>query len=143
MSGMRGKSKKNTEDPGQLESCPVVLLVDDNIECLMIYKALAESLGCKVYSALDGVSGVEVLRGLTRVDVVFLDLDMPLMNGLGFYNQLKKQKLHESAKIILTSSHPFAGDISEALGLFAHAPKNTAIEKLQALLTSALVEQKS
>lgn len=138
MNRMREKSKKNTENSKQLEPCPVVLLVDDNIECLMIYKSLAESLGCKVYSALDGVSGVEVLRGLARVDVVFLDLDMPLMNGVGFYNQLKRQKLHESAKIILTSSHPFAGDISEALSLFAHAPKITPIEKLQALLTSAL-----
>lgn len=58
-----------------------VLIVDDDRINRMVAKKLAVSLGCEVHLAEDGRQGVEVFETV-RPDVVFMDVEMPVTNGL-------------------------------------------------------------
>jgi CheY-like chemotaxis protein len=135
---MKANHSNNLNNRSTDGSRPVILVIEDNPECTKIYLALSQSLGCEAYFAADGAAALVVLKGLTRLNLILLDLDMPVMNGIRFYNHYKKQTKAHEAKIILTSSHPFAEDIAEALGFFAFAPKSTPLAALQKVVMRAL-----
>jgi len=59
----------------------IVLCIDDNQDLLECEKALLESMGYTVLTALSGEKGLE-LASLHAVDVVVIDYFMPEMNGL-------------------------------------------------------------
>ena len=58
----------------------IVLCIDDNQDLLECEKALLESIGYTVLTALSGEKGLE-LASLHAVDVVVVDYFMPDMNG--------------------------------------------------------------
>lgn len=135
---MKANHSDNLKNKSIDGSRPVILVIEDSPECAKIYLALSQSLGCEAYLASDGAAALRVLEGLTRLDLILLDLDMPVMNGIRFYNHYKKQTSTREVNIILTSSHPFAEDIADALGFFAFAPKSTPLDALQKVVMRAL-----
>ncbi|MEI6833255.1 MAG: response regulator [bacterium] len=135
---MKANHSDNLDNKSTDGSRPVILVIEDNPECTKIYLALSQSLGCEAYFAADGAAALRVLDGLTRLDLILLDLDMPVMNGIRFYNHYKKQTSTPEVNIILTSSHPFAEDIAEALNFFAYVPKSRPLNQLQEAVVLAL-----
>jgi len=58
-----------------------VLVVDDNAYMRKLVRSMLGNLGVKtVFEAGDGIDALEVIRS-TSPDVVFLDWEMPLLNG--------------------------------------------------------------
>lgn len=135
---MKPKQTQNSMIKTRGKDRPVVLVIEDDPSCRSIYLALAESLSCETHVASNGAAAMELFLGLEGVDLILLDLDMPVMNGIAFYNRYQKEEKSRDVKLVLTSSHPFAKDIAEALNFFAHAPKSTPLEELRAILTRAL-----
>jgi signal transduction histidine kinase/CheY-like chemotaxis protein len=77
-----------------------VLVVEDNRHARVTLCELLETAGCVVFSAPDGVAGLEVaLR--ERPDVVVSDLGMPQMDGFDLADVLRPQ-LPEARLIALT-----------------------------------------
>ena len=70
---------------------PIVLLVDDSPICLRVLKRHFESLGYKVDVAGDGKVALDMAKNKVY-DCVFMDLDMPEMNG---YDSAKKLRSWE------------------------------------------------
>lgn len=130
--------KKITETKYFVTPQKVILILEDDPDCLRVYKEIVIKLGHRAYATTDGFEALAHAADLPRLDLVLLDLDMPAMNGIRFYNEFRKIGSHRKAKTILTSSHQLAADLSVALGFFAHAPKSTPLERLQALLSKAL-----
>jgi CheY-like chemotaxis protein len=116
----------------------VIVILEDDPDCLRVYKEVVIKLGHYAYATSDGFEALAHAADLSRLDLVMLDIDMPIMNGIRFYNQFRKIGSHRKAKIILTSSNKLAADLCEALGFFAHAPKSTPLERLQVLVSKAL-----
>lgn len=91
-----------------------VLLVDDDKICNFITEATLNRLGVakEILAVLNGKEALEYInRALTgdRVlpDVIFLDLNMPLMNGFQFIESFKKLDFpnkDEVKIVVLTSS---------------------------------------
>lgn len=117
---------------------PVILVIDDDPAVTAVYMAIAEELGCQAISAKNGLQALEIVRQRDCIDVILLDLEMPVMNGLRFYIEYVGLGKRAQSKIIMTSSHSFAEDITKALQLFAHSPKDASIDKLRDALLQAL-----
>ena len=79
-----------------------ILLVDDEELVRGVTQCLLEELGYTVILAENGLRGVEMyqLKG-KQIDLVILDVIMPLMNGMDCFTRIKA--INPAAKIIMSS----------------------------------------
>ncbi len=73
-------------------SLMLILLLDDNPDILallsmMIQRALGPEM-CQIISARSGVEGLALLEAGHAPDLIFANLHMPYMDGLGFVREL-------------------------------------------------------
>jgi two-component system chemotaxis response regulator CheY len=83
-----------------------ILLVDDsNIVRKSISKALAIA-GIETSTLLEAANGAEALHLLDSawVDLILLDINMPVMNGVEFLEKLRQHPEHSSTKVIVVST---------------------------------------
>ena len=108
-----------------------LLLIDDDSDdqeiFLEVLKRLTQPVKCTVY---DGAR--EALQSLIskeiRPDVIFLDLNMPIMSGQQFLVEIKKMEGLKDIPIIIfsTSSHSLTIQLTKELGAhdFITKPNN-------------------
>lgn len=108
-----------------------LLVVDDDEENCDLLKKRFEKRGFKVKSASDGQEGLMVLA-LNDINMVFLDLNMPLMNGFTFLEKVKMNKKHRDIPIIVTSSLDDEDTINDCLNYGANGfvPKPYDMDKM-------------
>jgi CheY-like chemotaxis protein len=64
-----------------------VLIIDDEPDLVMLLSGAVGTLGHRVVTASDGLEGLEVLK-TEKPDLIILDMNMPRMGGVAFYNEL-------------------------------------------------------
>lgn len=83
-----------------------VLLVEDSEIDQFIAKSILENIDgiAEIHTAFDGEEALEVLQNMSNPpDYIFLDINMPRMNGIEFLKHYNEQS--EKSKVcILTSS---------------------------------------
>jgi two-component system, chemotaxis family, chemotaxis protein CheY len=83
-----------------------VLIVDDSaVMRAVVMKTLGMSgvpLGA-VYQAGDGAQGLDVLRS-SRIDLLMLDISMPVMRGDEMLEQLRADPRHAELPVVVVSS---------------------------------------
>jgi two-component system, sensor histidine kinase and response regulator len=75
--------------PAQNSAMPRVLLVEDNSVNQMIASRMLERLGCTIEFAVDGKKAVELVRA-NRYDLVFMDCQMPVMDGFQATEEIRR-----------------------------------------------------
>jgi CheY-like chemotaxis protein len=117
----------------------LVLIDDDEDDQEIFLAALSEvsdAVTCTTY-----VSAQEALQALTGAqqtpDVIFLDLNMPLMNGQQFLVEIKKigSLKHIPVIIFSTSSHSATIQATKELGAYDFITKPGSFNKLITILT--------
>ncbi len=59
-----------------------ILIVDDEEECSAALKGFIDKLpGCAAYTANNGIAGYSLIKE-NKFQLIFSDVDMPLLNGL-------------------------------------------------------------
>jgi CheY-like chemotaxis protein len=94
-----------------------ILIIDDEA---LVRKALARlfsSQGHKVYEAENGSEGL-TLFFKHQPDLIFLDLMMPIMTGIEFLKELKRQNQNLSSIVLMSavqdiSEVPFLSEIKK------------------------------
>jgi len=100
----------------------MILVVDDDLDVLKTTALLLERQGYKTITALDGAKAVAVYeQNKDLIDVVLLDLMMPVMDGGEAIEALRR--INSNVKIIVLS------------GFTNQERYKKAIEKAQAYLT--------
>lgn len=102
----------------------VILVVDDDIDDLQFFAdALAEiDAGIECITAMNGIEAIRRLDSLpTRPDFIFLDLNMPKMDGKQCLKHLKSNPLFKPIPVIIYSTSRRLEDISEVRELGAAA----------------------
>ncbi|MDB5289760.1 MAG: response regulator DrrA [Phycisphaerales bacterium] len=79
-----------------------ILVVDDDVGCL---KLTARILSLHGYQAISAGNGVEALEAMRRgpVELVLLDLMMPVMDGLTFLKTMRAQQAWAGVPVIVLS----------------------------------------
>ena len=92
-----------------------ILIIDDEISSRESIKVLAdfqEANGDEIYEARNGLEGFQIMERVLP-DIIFLDMDMPVMDGTDLLELLDEEKF--SPKIIVVSGYTdFRGLSSEA-----------------------------
>ncbi len=92
---------------------PVILVVEDDTALNDAYKTILESANHTVYTAYDGQEALEVAKQHTP-DIIFLDLRMPGMDGIGFLKEYKPKETNPNAHIIVFSNYDMQAEVDEA-----------------------------
>jgi len=116
-----------------------VLVVDDNADIANLTALLLESHGCEVATALDGRAALEQ-AARNWPDVVFLDLNLPGMDGFEIARQLRAQQGDRPLKIVVLSGYVDQATHERAAeaGVDAVMEKQGEIDSLEASLSSFL-----
>ena len=112
-----------------------IALAEDQPDIRTTFVRLLEHLGHQVICAAS--NGAELLDQCSgqQVDVVFVDLDMPVMDGLAAAQELAEQGI----PVILVSGHPDAEEIVlEREPVVAYVSKPATLESLQSAIEQAL-----
>lgn len=80
----------------------LIYYLDDDYEDLRFFKQVAESLGHRVLLFLNGHEMIEKLRK-AEPDIVFLDVHMPILNGVEILNVIKDSKEWSHIPVVMIS----------------------------------------
>jgi CheY-like chemotaxis protein/signal transduction histidine kinase len=92
-----------------------VLVVDDDIRNTFALKAMLENKGINVISAINGEKGIEALKNNPAIDIVLMDIMMPVMDGLTAMREIRKIKDYAELPIIALTAKAMSGDRQECL----------------------------
>jgi signal transduction histidine kinase/DNA-binding response OmpR family regulator len=115
------------------------LIVDDNPtnRCVLEHYLADEGVG--FVSAASAADGLEAARAASRegkpFDVVLLDYQMPVMDGLGFLRELRADATVAATRCVILSSMGDRQPEAETLGVTAWLPKPIRRSQLRAVLT--------
>jgi len=79
------------------------LVVDDSLTVRKIIRRIMEALGFAVDEAADGQAALDAIRQ-QPVDVVMLDWNMPVMDGLTFLREIKHDPSISKTTVIFCTS---------------------------------------
>ena len=90
-----------------------VLIVEDEKVLRDVYELIITSLGCKVYTAKNGIEGLKQLKK-HKPDILLLDIFMPVMDGREVLRNLNKTDF-SNVKIVVCSNMSDSEVIQEVL----------------------------
>ncbi|RMH81678.1 MAG: PAS domain-containing sensor histidine kinase [Calditrichaeota bacterium] len=91
-----------------------ILVIDDEYNIRTMLKEIFEMRGYRVYTAANGKEGVEIFhRHPEEIDLVILDMVMPVMDGKAAFKEIMKQK--QDQKVIVISGFTRREDLQEIL----------------------------
>jgi len=93
-----------------------ILLIDDSTTMRRIQKTQINGLGITdVVEASDGEDGLKKLEQSMPVDLIMLDWNMPVMDGLTFLKKVRSIDTYKDVKIIMCTSESEKTRVVEAL----------------------------
>jgi CheY-like chemotaxis protein len=115
-----------------------ILLVEDHKYNLIVLKKMLERCGMNVIPAVNGQEAVEICSDNTAIDLVLMDLKMPVMDGYKAMIEIKK--LRPGIKIIAETAYALPGDDKKILaaGFDDYLPKPITKENLEKVLNKYL-----
>jgi CheY-like chemotaxis protein len=119
-----------------MRSPKICMLVDDDLDDHEIFSlALQEAeKDIEIVRAYDGVDALSQLRNtdFQLPDFIFLDLNLPRMNGMQCLEELKLDDMLRNIPVVIYSTSSEIGDLLDAqrLGAAAFIVKSTSIQEL-------------
>ena len=100
------------------EMQPNILVVEDDASLNDAYKTILSTAGYDTRTALNGEEALKLVKE-KEPDIIFLDLRMPVLDGIGFLRAYKPKTDHPLVKIIVFSNYDMQQEVDEAYELGA------------------------
>lgn len=97
---------------------PSILVVEDDNALNDAYTTILSVAGYPTRTAFNGEEALEITKQY-EPDLIFLDLRMPVLDGLGFLKKYKPKEKHPHVKIIVFSNYDMQREVDEAYDLGA------------------------
>lgn len=123
-----------------------VLIVDDSQLIHQMYRLIfLRYKDCVFFDAMNGLEALEILSREKGVELILLDINMPIMNGVQFMEKLQADGLYRNIPIIVISTEGKEADTVRALKLGArgYVVKPFKPEVLHELIAKVLGQRPS
>ena len=112
-----------------------ILVVDDNISLCRTMSFVLKRKGYAIITAKDGLKAIENVKERS-FDIIFMDIKMPLMDGVETYKRIKK--IRPKAIVIMMTAYAVEELVQEALqeGAYSIIYKPLDIERVIVLIES-------
>jgi CheY-like chemotaxis protein len=124
-----------------------ILLVDDDPDDQLIFKdalnEIGENIECSTVN--NGREAMVYLQKMPEPNLIFLDLNMPKMNGFEFLELIKENQRYKKIPIVIytTSDHPNDKNETMAKGAYLFLTKTADFRTLKKQLQEILNELRS
>jgi DNA-binding NtrC family response regulator len=117
-----------------------ILIVDDHINQCNTMAFILERKGYSVTTAGDGVQAIALVEKNT-FDIIFMDIKMPIMNGVQAYKRIKK--ISPGTKVIMMTAYAVEDLVQEALqvGAYGIIHKPLDIKKVLSIINKSLEDK--
>lgn len=115
------------------------LVVDDSKAMRMVLKKIMSEVGYEVSEAGDGSEALIRLKEIDGVDLMLVDWNMPIMNGLEFVRAVRENSTYDEIPLMMVTTEDGMDKIVEALEAGANEyvmkpfTPESIIEKLEIL----------
>ena len=93
---------------------PVFLVVDDDPVNVRVIQNYFESRQCVVKTAPDGISALDIIDRDDSIDLVLLDIMMPVMSGYEVCRRIRVNRSPEELPVIMLTAKNMMADINAA-----------------------------
>lgn len=95
-----------------------ILVVDDDIMNLEMLEVMLTELDCRILKAGNGAEALEILEKEPNMDVILLDLEMPVMDGYETIRRVKQSFTWRDIPMIVVTAG--TGEVTRTLALGAN-----------------------
>ena len=135
------KAKENNNYSAQPGQGQKILLVDDDRTLRAVLQMQLEQMGYQVIEATNGREALEVLRQhKTDIDIVLLDREMPVMDGMQFIAEVKADTTLNRIPVIMVTGSGQPTQISQGIeaGVFYYLVKPIHYNVLSSIVSTAM-----
>lgn len=101
-----------------MKNKPTILVVEDDIALNEAYMTILRTAYSSVFTAYNGEEALQV-ADQCNPDIIFLDLRMPVLDGIGFLEKYEPTAKHPDVKIIVFSNYDMQTEVDKAYDLGA------------------------
>lgn len=88
----------------QASGAPLILVVEDNEDNLVLITYILESLGCRLITCKDGGETTLILAREHHPDLILLDIVLPKVSGIEVLESLRKESLTCDVPVIAVTA---------------------------------------
>jgi len=93
-----------------------LIIEDDATVRSYLKRIIQKKFPFNISEAENGSEGLEELKK-TKPDIIFLDISMPIMNGLQFMEKIKTEPEYSNIPVIVLTAHHDIGTIQKIVSL--------------------------
>jgi signal transduction histidine kinase/CheY-like chemotaxis protein len=112
-----------------------LLLAEDLEINRMIVEGILEETGIEIDNATNGLEAVEMFKRNGTYDIILMDINMPIMDGLTAVKRIRASGLSGASTIPIyaLTANAFADDVKNCInaGMNGHIPKPIDVDKLK------------
>ena len=106
---------KCLNNPNKMTKKPMsVLAVDDNPANLKLISAMLNDIATHIVTCVNGLEAVELAKK-EKFDLIFMDIQMPRLDGINACSRIKQQSLNTKTPIIAVTAHAYPGEKDQFL----------------------------
>ncbi|MNR01588.1 Adenylate cyclase 2 [compost metagenome] len=117
-----------------------ILQIDDDFDDCEFFQQALEGVSTAAYMALH--NPIEALQKLVdkeiKPDLIFLDINMPLMSGIELLAEIKKREAIKNIPVIIFSTAPISANLAKTLDAKDYVTKPSNFNDLKNILRSIL-----
>ena len=125
------KENKNvvTSEDNEIFKDKTILVVDDDMRNVFALSSILEMNGIHVEVANDGVEALEKIKEMKKIDLVLMDIMMPVMDGYEATREIRKINKFKDLSIIALTAKAMKGDRDDCLEAGANEYLSKPIDK--------------
>lgn len=91
------------------------LVIDDSRVVRTILRNNLREIGIDALEAVNGQEGLNCLRAEPDIDLVLVDWNMPVMDGIEFVTAVRSQREYDAVKIVMVTTETESEQVSRAM----------------------------
>lgn len=101
-----------------MKNKPTILIVEDDIALNEAYMTILKTTYSEVFTAFNGEEALQVAEQ-HNPGIIFLDLRMPVLDGIGFLEKYQPKEKHPDVCIVVFSNYDMQTEVDKAYELGA------------------------
>jgi len=126
----------NLHDKDKLFYNKKILLVDDDMRNVFALSKILKEKGMKVYKAEDGKKALNLLEQIADIDLILMDIMMPIMDGYEAIKFIRKMQNYKKIPIIALTAKAMKDDREKCIsaGASDYLPKPVDMDRLFSMM---------